>query len=89
MILQLLVFLTTNLECCKEDCTELVACLRYLLGQMNLLRDKDPEPDLESVRSIVERTRSREVYLLYFRFFNILMSRQKIKAEDSKVLAPP
>jgi len=52
---------------------------------MGLLREENPEPDLQTVKTMVERTRSREVYLLYFRFFNILMSRQKIKAEDSKV----
>ncbi len=82
--MQLLIFLTTNLECCKEDSVELVQCLRALLGRMSLLKE-NPAPDPETFKGQVDRTRRREVYLLYFRFFNILMSRQKIKPEDSKV----
>ena len=34
---------------------------------------------------VVERSRKREVHLLYLRFFNILMSRKKLRGEDSKV----
>ena len=34
---------------------------------------------------MVERSRRNEVLLLYLRFFNILMSRKKIKHEESKV----
>ena len=78
---QLLIFLTTNLECCKEDSLELTSCLRALLGRMSLLCE-DGEPDH---KALVQRSKQGEVFLLYFRFFNILMSRQKNKEEDTKV----
>ena len=36
---------------------------------------------------MVERTPQNEVLLLYLRFFNILMSRKKIKHEEGKVVS--
>ena len=37
------------------------------------------------MRDMVERSRKNEVMLLYLRFFNILMSRKKIKQDETKV----
>ena len=39
----------------------------------------------QDVSEMVERNRRNEVLLLYLRFFNILMSRKKIKHEEGKV----
>ena len=36
---------------------------------------------------MVERNSRNEVLLLYLRFFNILMSRKKIKHEEGKVVS--
>jgi len=50
--------------------------LKILIKQLKL--------DREDVSDVVERSRKREVHLLYLRFFNILMSRKKRRGEDSK-----
>lgn len=41
---------------------------------------------LQDVSGMVERNRQNEVLLLYLRFFNILMSRKKLKQDDTKVV---
>lgn len=75
-------FLTTQLECCKEDAEVLVNVLTSLLRRLHL----SDEDQLEEVLSgMVDRSKQREVLLLYLRFFNILMSRRKVKGEDGKV----
>lgn len=82
--LQLLMFLTTHLECCSDDGKVLTSVLLALLRRLGL----DVQEELltqHAVDGMVERSRRREVLLLYLRFFNILMSRRKVKGEDGKV----
>ena len=81
--MQLMMFLTSNLECCREDAEVLVSTLRTLLHRLKLGQDDVLEQ--EAVNGLVERSKQREVFLLYLRFFNILMSRRKLKGDDNKV----
>ena len=75
--------LTSHLDCCSEDAEVLVFTLRSLLQRLGLTGDTPP--DEGAVGAMVERSKQREVQLLYLRFFNILMSRRKVKGEDGKV----
>ena len=76
-------FLTTQLECCKEGAEVLVHVLVSLLKRLHLSAEDQLEPGVLS--AMVDRSKQREVLLLYLRFFNILMSRRKVKGEDGKV----
>ena len=78
-------FLTTQLDCCKEDAEVLVHMLLSLLRRLQLSSEQ-PQLDQEGLKGMVERSKQREVLLLYLRFFNILMSRRKVKGEDGKVM---
>ena len=44
-----------------------------------------PSPLSQDLSGMVERSRQNEVLLLYLRFFNILMSRKKVKQNETKV----
>ena len=81
--LQLLMFLTSQLECCSEDGKVLTSVLLALLHRLGL--DQEDMLTQHTVDDMVERSKRREVLLLYLRFFNILMSRRKVKGEDGKV----
>ena len=79
---QLTMFLVMNLECTTEDAEALEAVLAAITKRLKLERD--------DVAEITDRSKRREVYLLYLRFLNILMSRKKkkkVKGEDPKVIA--
>lgn len=80
-------FLTTQLECCSDDARVLVFTLTTLLQRLGLgPASSEGTPSLEQrAQEMVERSNRREVQLLYLRFFNILMSRRKVKEEDGKV----
>ena len=78
-----MMFLTTHLDCCREDAEVLVHMLVSLLRRLHL--SQEDRLDQEVVGEMVVRTRQREVLLLYLRYFNILMSRRKVKGEDGKV----
>ncbi len=79
-------FLTTQLECCSDDARVLIFTLTSLLQRLGLSPSPSEGPSLEQqARERVERSNQREVQLLYLRFFNILMSRRKVKEEDGKV----
>ena len=79
-------FLTTQLECCSDDARVLVFTLTSLLQRLGLSPAPCEGPSLEQQASeMVERSNQREVQLLYLRFFNILISRRKVKGEDGKV----
>lgn len=82
-IFQLMMFLVTNLECCREDSEILVTTLQTLLQRLHL--DEENLPDDAAIKGLVDRNKQQEVFLLYLRFFNILMSRRKMKGEDNKV----
>ncbi len=78
-----MIFLTSNLECCQEDSEVLVTLLHAFLKRLKLR--KEDVLDDAAIDSMVERGEEKEVFLLYLRFFNILMSRRKVKGEESSV----
>lgn len=80
--LQLMLFLVTHLECCREDSALLVKTLQALLHRLGIAQED--ELDQNVLDDLVIRNKQREVFLLYLRFFNILMSRRKHK-KDGKV----
>lgn len=79
--------LTSHLDCCFEDAEVLVYALLTLLHRLGL--SHGDQLDEEAINAMVERDQRREVLLLYLRFFNILMSRRKVKGEDGKVSSDP
>lgn len=81
--LQLVMFLITHLECCSDDGKVLTSVLLTLLRRLGL--DQEDLLTQDAVDAMVGRSKRREVLLLYLRFFNILMSRRKVKGEDGKV----
>ena len=76
-IIQLLMFICTNMECTREDAEAVVSMLKAILSRLDLER--------EDVVEMVKRSERHEVHLMYLRFFNILMSRKKGKGEEAKV----
>ena len=78
-----MIFLTSNLECCQEDSGVLVSVLHAFLHRLKL--GQDDELDDKAIDEMVVRNEQKEVFLLYLRFFNILMSRRKVKGEDVTV----
>ena len=65
------------MECTREDSEAVVAMLKAILSRLDLER--------EDITEIVKRTDRHEVFLMYLRFFNILMSRKKGKGDEPKV----
>ena len=70
-------FICTNMECTREDAEAVVSMLKAILSRLDLER--------EDVAEMVRRSDCHEVYLMYLRFFNILMSRKKGKGDEAKV----
>ena len=77
LALQLLLFLCGCLKKSHRDGEAYACLLRALLTHLDLGR--------QDMSGVIERSPSSEVYLLILRFLNIIMSRRRMKSDESKV----